>query len=239
MLDAVQTPIQIAIDGYSSCGKSTLAKSIAQALGYLYIDSGAMYRAITLHFLNLGISPDDHPAAAAVLKNTTIHFQSTSSGVITLLNGLDVEARIREMDVAAQVSRVAAIPAVRRALVQQQRQLAANQGVAMDGRDIGTVVFPNAALKIFLTAQLEVRVERRYLQLKQQGRLSPVPEIRRNLLTRDYLDSTRSDSPLRKAADGIVIDNSNLSITEQSIMVLALAEQRIKGLKKIQTPDLP
>jgi cytidylate kinase len=223
----LKSTIQIAIDGYSSCGKSTLAKAIAKSLGYIYIDSGAMYRAVTLFFISHAIDPFDLSAAHEALQDVHISFVRTAEGNHTILNGEDVEHRIREMDVAAKVSQVATISEVRRALVHQQRQLAQGVGVVMDGRDIGTVVFPEAALKIFLTATMEERVQRRFLQLKTQGKVVQLPEIQQNLFTRDYIDSTRSDSPLMKAADSVVIDNTNLSETEQLLMTLALVHERI------------
>ncbi len=223
----MKSTIQIAIDGYSSCGKSTLAKAIAKSLGYIYIDSGAMYRAVTLFFISHAIDPFDLSAAHEALQDVHISFVRTAEGNHTILNGEDVEHRIREMDVAAKVSQVATISEVRRALVHQQRQLAQGVGVVMDGRDIGTVVFPEAALKIFLTATMEERVQRRFLQLKTQGKVVQLPEIQQNLFTRDYIDSTRSDSPLMKAADSVVIDNTNLSETEQLLMTLALVHERI------------
>jgi cytidylate kinase len=223
----VKSTIQIAIDGYSSCGKSTLAKAIAQSLGYIYIDSGAMYRAVTLYFLSHAIDPLDLPAAHNALEDIHISFVRTAEGIHTVLNGEDVEHRIREMDVAGRVSQVATNVEVRRAMVRQQRNLAQGVGVVMDGRDIGTVVFPQAALKIFLTASVEERVKRRHLQLKSQDKLIPIQDIRQNLFTRDYIDSTRSDSPLMRAEDSVVIDNTNLSETEQLLMALALIHERI------------
>lgn len=224
----MKSTIQIAIDGYSSCGKSTLAKAIAQSLGYIYIDSGAMYRAVTLYFLSHAIDPLDLAAAHCALQNIHISFVHTTEGIHTILNGEDVEHRIREMDVAGRVSQVATNVEVRRAMVHQQRNLAHGVGVVMDGRDIGTVVFPQAALKIFLTASVEERVKRRYLQLKNQGKSIPFNDIRHNLLTRDYIDSTRSDSPLMKAKDSVVIDNTNLSEIEQLHISLALIHERIR-----------
>lgn len=219
--------IIIAIDGYSSCGKSTLAKAVAQALSYIYIDSGAMYRAVTLFLQERHISPSERQAVANALSEIQIRFENHPSGPRTLLNGRDVEHQIRGIEVAAMVSSVAAIPEVRRQLVCQQQLLGTQRGIAMDGRDIGTVVFPSAELKIFLTAGLEVRVNRRLLQLRNAGVFITPEEIRRNLLERDYIDSTRSDSPLMKAPDAIVIDNSNLTEQEQLLMTLALARARI------------
>jgi cytidylate kinase len=219
--------IIIAIDGYSSCGKSTLAKAVAQELGYIYIDSGAMYRAVTLFLQQHHIPPSERQAVVNALPEIHIGFENHPSGPRTLLNGRDVEHQIRGMAVAEMVSSVAAIPEVRRQLVRQQQLLGAQRGIAMDGRDIGTVVFPSAALKIFLTAGLEVRVNRRWLQLQRAGQSLAPEEIRRNLLERDYIDSTRSDSPLLKAPDCIVMDNSNLTEQEQLLVTLTLARARI------------
>lgn len=219
--------IIIAIDGYSSCGKSTLAKAMARALGYLYIDSGAMYRAVTLFLQQNNIPPSNRSSVANALQDIHIRFENHPSGPRTLLNDQDVEQQIRGMEVAAMVSSVAAIPEVRRQLVRQQQLMGVERAIAMDGRDIGTVVFPSAELKIFLTAGLEERVGRRLLQLEASGIFLSAGDIRRNLLERDYIDSTRSDSPLTKAPGCIVIDNSNLTEQEQLLMSLALAQARI------------
>lgn len=220
--------IVIAVDGYSSCGKSTLAKALAGALGYIYIDSGAMYRAVTLFLQRHQIAPADRPAVLQVLQDIHINFENKPEGPITLLNDENVEEAIRSMEVASMVSQVAVIPEVRRQLVRQQQRLGAQKGIAMDGRDIGTVVFPKAELKIFLTASLDERVKRRLLQLQEKGISPPGDEIRKNLLERDYIDSTRSDSPLMKAPDSVIIDNTNLSEREQMLMALTLAKARIK-----------
>lgn len=220
--------VQIAIDGHSSCGKSTLARALAQELAFIYIDSGAMYRAVTLFFLENNVDLFNHHQIQEYLAKTEVDFVLAPSGNRTLLNGRDVEERIREMDIAARVSPVATIPEVRRKMVQRQRELAQNQGVVMDGRDIGTVVFPHAELKIFLTATIERRVERRQLQLLKLGMVVDYEEILHNLYERDYIDSTRSDSPLMKAPDAIVIDNSNLSPEEQLAIGVLLASSRMK-----------
>lgn len=222
--------VQIAIDGHSSCGKSTLARALAQELAFIYIDSGAMYRAVTLFFLENNVDLFNHHQIQEYLAKTEVDFVLAPSGNRTLLNGRDVEERIREMDIAARVSPVATIPEVRRKMVQRQRELAQNQGVVMDGRDIGTVVFPQAELKIFLTATVERRVERRQLQLLKLGMFVDYEEILHNLYERDYIDSTRSDSPLMKAPDAIVIDNSNLSPEEQLAIGLLLARSRMKTI---------
>ena len=222
--------VQIAIDGHSSCGKSTLARALAQELAFIYIDSGAMYRAVTLFFLENNVDLFNHHQIQEYLAKMEVDFVLAPSGNRTLLNGRDVEERIREMDVAARVSPVATIPEVRRKMVQRQRELAQNQGVVMDGRDIGTVVFPQAELKIFLTATVERRVERRQLQLLKLGMVVDYEEILHNLYERDYIDSTRSDSPLMKAPDAIVIDNSNLSPEEQLAIGVSLAQSRMKTI---------
>jgi CMP/dCMP kinase len=220
--------VQIAIDGHSSCGKSTLARALAQELAFIYIDSGAMYRAVTLFFLENNVDLFNHHQIQEYLAKTEVDFVLAPSGNRTLLNGRDVEERIREMDIAARVSPVATIPEVRRKMVQRQRELAQNQGVVMDGRDIGTVVFPQAELKIFLTATIDRRVERRQLQLLKLGMVVDYEEILHNLYERDYIDSTRSDSPLMKALDAIVIDNSNLSPEEQLAIGVLLTSSRMK-----------
>lgn len=218
--------IIIAIDGYSSCGKSTLARALAAELTYVYIDSGAMYRAVTLFFLEHGIRMDHKPSVDAALEQIHIDFQYGQEGLVTLLNGENVEEGIRSMAVAAKVSPVATIPEVRRALVRQQQALGRGKQIVMDGRDIGTVVFPHAGLKIFLTASLEERVRRRSLQLLRKGLSVPDEEIRKNLLERDYIDSTRSDSPLMKAPDAVVLDNTNLTEEEQLLVAVTLALTR-------------
>ncbi len=225
--------IIIAIDGYSSCGKSTLARALAAELNYLYIDSGAMYRAVTLYFLEHGIHTDQKQEVEAALEQIHIDFQFGQEGLVTMLNGQNVEEGIRSMAVAARVSPVAAIPEVRRALVHQQQSMGRSKRIVMDGRDIGTVVFPHAELKIFLTASLEERVRRRSLQLLAKGMPVPDDEIRKNLLERDYIDSTRSDSPLMKAPDAIVVDNTNLTEEEQRLVAKTLAQIRKQRINRL------
>jgi cytidylate kinase len=220
-------PITIAIDGHSSCGKSTLAKALAKLLGYAYVDSGAMYRAVTLYLLERRILCSDLPAVVAALPQIHIHFEYLPSGNRTFLNGRDVEDEIRQMRVSENVSLVAAIPEVRRALVRKQQALGQHKAIVMDGRDIGTVVFPEAALKIFLTASVEVRTLRRHQELRaKEIDISP-EEVRQNLLERDRIDSTRDDSPLRQAPDAVLIDNSFLTPAEQTALALQLAEEAI------------
>ena len=215
--------IIIAVDGFSSCGKSTLAKDLASKLGYAYIDSGAMYRAVTLYFLENGIDPDDPEAVDDALKRIEIRFLRMNGENHTFLNGRDVESDIRQMRVSAQVSKVSTVSAVRRAMVRQQQAMGAEKGIVMDGRDIGTVVFPQAELKLFMTADPDERTRRRYAELQARGvNISP-EEVKANLLHRDQIDSTRADSPLRQADGAIVIDSTHLTREEQLARALALA----------------
>jgi cytidylate kinase len=220
--------ISIAIDGFSSCGKSTLAKSMAESLQFLFVDSGAMYRAVTYYFLKNEIPIHQPKAIINALDNIHITLEPSPNGNLTFLNGKDISLDIRDMAVAEMVSKVAAISSVRTAMVEQQRQMSSHNNLIMDGRDIGTVVFPNAVLKIFLTADIEVRVNRRYLDLMSKNTLVSLSEIRRNLFLRDYIDSTRTDSPLLRADDAIVLNNSNLSKEEQLEICLLLAKKRMK-----------
>ncbi|MCS6929526.1 MAG: (d)CMP kinase [Saprospiraceae bacterium] len=220
----------VAIDGYASCGKSTLAKALAKALHYIYLDTGAMYRAVTLYFLENGINYEDSKAVEEALKNIKIYFKCVDGQTHVFLNGRDVEREIRELRVSEHVSQVAAIPAVRRTLVALQQAMGQRRGIVADGRDIGTVVFPDAEVKIFLTADLDVRTNRRYLELTAKGIDAPWEEIRRNLQARDYLDTTRTDSPLRVAPDAVVIDNTLLSPDEQleeALRLVRAAQERL------------
>ncbi len=212
--------ITIAIDGHSSCGKSTLAKELAARLGYTYIDSGAMYRAVTLYFLREEVGLDDDERIRQALADIDIRFSEHKH---TILNGEDVEQEIRKMHVSNYVSQVSALPAVRRAMVRLQQQMGAGKGIVMDGRDIGTVVFPDAELKIFLTASLEVRAQRRYDELQEKGISASMEAVTENLLHRDHIDSNREDSPLHQADDAIVIDNTHLNQKEQLRQALKLA----------------
>ena len=214
--------IIVAIDGYSSCGKSTLAKALAGRLGYAYVDSGAMYRAATLYLLRHGIGIGEEDAVEAALDDIHIRFERNPSGNRTLLNGADVEEQIRSMEVSAVVSEVSAISPVRRAMVRQQQNMGKHKGIVMDGRDIGTVVFPDAELKIFLTAAKEIRVARRYRELKAKGIDISLGEVEENLAHRDLIDSTRDDSPLRQAEDAVVLDNSHLTPEQQLDQALQL-----------------
>ncbi|MFN5090962.1 MAG: (d)CMP kinase [Bacteroidota bacterium] len=220
--------ISIAIDGFSSCGKSTLAKAMAESLQFLFVDSGAMYRAVTYYFLKNEVSIHQPAEVKNALENINITLEPSPNGNLTFLNGKDISLDIRDMAVAEMVSKVAAISSVRTAMVEQQRQMSSHNNLIMDGRDIGTVVFPNAVLKIFLTADIEVRVNRRYLDLISKNAFVSLPDIRRNLFLRDYIDSTRTDSPLLRAEDAIVLNNSNLSREEQLEICLLLAKKRMK-----------
>lgn len=221
--------IIIAIDGFSSCGKSTLAKALAAKLGYAYVDSGAMYRAVTLYALRQGIDPANEAALISALDHIHIEFTRGPEGNRTLLNGEDVESAIRDMLVSEWVSPVSAVSAVRRAMVKQQQAMGRKRGIVMDGRDIGTVVFPDAELKIFLTADAEERVLRRFSELKAAGRDVNMDLVRNNLAERDRIDSTRADSPLLQAQDAVVIDNTHLSPEEQLLKALHLAYAKIEA----------
>ncbi len=218
--------IVIAIDGFSACGKSTLAKSLAEALDYTYIDTGAMYRAVTLHFMRTGVDWLQEADVEQALKDIHIAFTKQEDLTLITLNGEIVEPFIRKMDVSNNVSPVAESSAVRRFLVKQQQQLGESKRVVMDGRDIGTVVFPNATLKIFLTATSEERIRRRFEELKTKGYDVSYQAVKENLTKRDHIDSTREDSPLKQADDAVVIDGTLLTKEEQLVMVLALARMR-------------
>jgi cytidylate kinase len=209
--------INIAIDGYSSCGKGTLAKALARELGYRFIDSGAMYRAVTLFALRKGADTDNAAALELLLPEVDIDFEvnDETGRSEVVLNGQNAENDIRTMEVAGAVSRVAKIPAVRRFLVAMQQKMGENKGVVMDGRDIGTVVFPGAELKIFMTARPEIRARRRFEELTATGIKATFEEVLANLEERDRIDSTRSDSPLTMTDDYKLLDNSDLSREEQ------------------------
>ena len=213
--------IIIAIDGFSSCGKSTMAKDLAHELGYIYVDTGAMYRCVALYALQHKLFLKDGeiniPELEAAMPNINISFKlnKETGRPDTYLNNENVENKIRTMEVSSHVSSIAAIPFVREALVAQQQKMGKDKGIVMDGRDIGTVVFPNAELKIFVTASPEVRAQRRYDELMEKGMEADYNEILENVKRRDYIDSHRDVSPLRKADDAIELDNSNISIEEQ------------------------
>lgn len=214
--------ITIAIDGHSSCGKSTMAKDLARKIGYVYVDTGAMYRAVTLYALRNNLFDADGGIKEDELKNRmgdiSISFRlNTATGrPDTYLNGENVEQEIRTMQVSNRVSPIAALPFVRQALVAQQQAMGKEKGVVMDGRDIGTTVFPDAELKVFVTASVEVRAQRRYDELKAKGMQADYNDILKNVQERDYIDSHRPTSPLRKADDAIELDNSNMTVDEQN-----------------------
>lgn len=218
--------IIIAIDGYSSCGKSTLARELAKVLHYIYIDTGAMYRAVTLYFINHDIDFKNEEEVTNALHNISIDFRKIKSEIHTFLNNQDVESSIRSMQVSELVSEVSAISSVRSFLVHQQQAMGQKKGIVMDGRDIGTVVFPQAELKIFLTASPEIRAMRRKKEYEQKGIDISLEVVKKNLAHRDYIDSTREDSPLRQAPDAILLDNSFLTKEEQLKFVLDLMSEK-------------
>ncbi len=224
--------INIAIDGYSSCGKSTLAKAVAKELNYIYIDTGAMYRAMTLHAIKRGyVTPDGLNAEELIkdLDNVYITFQYNPINYKseTCLNGTIVEKEIRQMQVSKHVSPVSAIKEVRTKLVKLQKRLAESKGVVMDGRDIGTVVMPDADLKIFMVATPEVRIQRRYDELIAKGIAVSKDEVKKNIMERDRIDSSRAIDPLRQADDALVLDNSELSLDEQFEFIVKKAQELI------------
>ncbi len=229
----MKSKINIAIDGYSSCGKSTLAKSVAKELNYVYIDTGAMYRAMTLYALNHNYINEtgqlDTEGLTNSLDKIVIHFKYNTDTLKheTFLNGENVEREIRNPGVSSFVSPVSAIKEVRTKLVALQQRMAEGRGVVMDGRDIGTVVMPDAELKIYMTADSNVRAQRRYDELKSMGVQTTVDDVLKNINARDAFDTTRAHDPLRQAQDAIVLDNSHLSIDEQFIFVMKQAQKRI------------
>jgi cytidylate kinase len=222
--------IIITIDGWSSCGKSTLAKQLAKSLGYIYVDSGAMYRAITLYFLRNHIDWTDINAVKHALKEISLEFvyNSNSEQSEIFLNGENVEYVIRDLVVAEKVSDVAAIKEVRKYAVAQQQKMGKNRGIVMDGRDIGTVVFPDAELKIFMTADNAVRVERRFTELYEKNPNITIDEVKANLEMRDYIDSHREVSPLRQADDAMLLDNTHLTEKEQFQKAYRWAQEQIQ-----------
>jgi cytidylate kinase len=216
--------ITIAIDGHSSTGKSTLAKQLAKALDYIYVDSGAMYRAVTLYALEQGFISDekfDPNALISNIENVNIEFKNEGNNPTVLyLNNKEVSSKIRGMEVSNLVSKVAALPQVRQCLVKEQRKMGQNKGIVMDGRDIGTVVFPEAELKIFMTASAQTRTQRRFDELTAKGEQVDFDEVYENITSRDYKDSTRADSPLTQAKDARVLDNTNLTQSQQYKIVM-------------------
>lgn len=224
--------ITIAIDGHSSCGKSTMAKELARRLGYIYVDTGAMYRTVTLYAMRNNIIGADGevnvPALEKAMADIKVSFtlNAETGRPDACLNGEVVEKVIRSIEVSQNVSKIAAIPFVREAMVDQQRGMGKEKGIVMDGRDIGTTVFPDAELKIFVTASARVRAQRRYDELQQKGMPADFDEILRNVEERDYIDSHREVSPLRQAEDALLLDNSNMTIEEQN----AWLSQRVSDL---------
>ena len=226
--------ITIAIDGHSSCGKSTMAKDLAKKIGYVYVDTGAMYRSVTLFALRNNLFEEDGTVKVEELKKRmkeikiSFKFNPEAQRPDTYLNGELVEKEIRGMDVSNHVSPISAIGFVREAMVAQQQRMGKKGGIVMDGRDIGTVVFPNAELKVFVTATAEVRAQRRYDELKGKGQEADFEEILKNVQERDYIDSHREVSPLRQAEDALLLDNSNMTIPEQNEWLLKQFEFRVK-----------
>lgn len=226
--------ITIAIDGYSSTGKSTLAKQLAKALNYVYVDTGAMYRAVTLFAIQQKIITENSFAIQKLIDklpdiSLTFHFNPDLGFAEMYLNNINVEREIRSMEVSKFVSKIAAVSEVRSKLVQQQQLYGTEKGVVMDGRDIGTVVFPDAELKIFMTASTEIRAKRRFLELQEKGQEVTYDEVLKNVQERDEIDTTRQDSPLVKADDAIVIDNSELTKEQQFEQILNLAQQSMNN----------
>ena len=222
--------ITIAIDGYSSTGKSTVAKQLADALDYIYVDTGAMYRAVTFYAMQKGFIADgffDKTAVVSKLNDITITFVKTKGIAQVCLNGVNVEKQIRTLEVSSFVSPIATLPEVRQKLVEQQQQMGKEKGVVMDGRDIGTVVFPDAELKLFMTASAEERAKRRYQELINRGDHVTYNAVLSNVQERDLMDTTRKDSPLVKAADAVLIDNTTASIKTQFDQILKLAQSTI------------
>ena len=218
--------IIVAIDGYSSCGKSTVAKQLAQYAGYTYVDTGAMYRAVALAVSRAGVAGDEKQIIA-LLPQIKISFIQTSNGQHVCLNGEDVESHIRTIEIGNMASQVAVIGEVRRFLVNQQQELGEAKGIVMDGRDIGTVVFPNAELKLFLTARPEVRAQRRLLELQEKGEHPVYEDVLHDVNDRDYRDTHRAESPLRQAQEAIVVDNSDMTKEEQMLQIQRLFDDCI------------
>ena len=231
--------ITIAIDGFSSCGKSTLAKALATHLNYVYVDSGAMYRAVTLHMMNTGILKDGHFIKKQVvdeLENIQIRFKynSDQGKSETYLNEENVEKSIRTLEISRQVSAISAIREVRTKLVTIQQEMGSKGGVVMDGRDIGTVVFPHADVKLFMTASNDIRAERRYLELKEKGENISLDDVKKSIKRRDNFDMNREISPLKKAEDAIEIDNSELDEKQQFNLALKIINERVKSLQETE-----
>ena len=224
--------ITIAIDGHSSCGKSTMAKDLAREVGYVYVDTGAMYRSVTLYALRHGLFNEDGSVKTAELEaampdiSISFKFNAETGRPDTYLNNVRVEDDIRSLEVSNHVSPIAAVPFVRTAMVAQQQQMGKDKGVVMDGRDIGTTVFPDAELKVFVTASAQVRAQRRYDELKAKGMPADYDDILKNVEERDYIDSHREVSPLRKADDAILLDNSEMTIAQQKEWLMERFRER-------------
>lgn len=224
--------ITIAIDGFSSCGKSTMAKDLAREVGYIYVDTGAMYRAVTLFAMRNDVFDAegniDETRLKALLPDVKLTFQLNNETNLpeVCLNGENVERYIRTLEVSQHVSPIAALPFVREKLVEQQQAMGNEKGIVMDGRDIGTVVFPNAELKIFVTASAEIRAQRRFKELEAKGMPADFDEILQNVEQRDYIDTHRETSPLRQADDALVLDNSHLTIAEQKVWLMEKFNER-------------
>lgn len=227
--------IIVAIDGYSACGKSTTAKEVAKHLDYVFIDSGAMYRAVTYYFLNNFVNWENEEEVSAALDDIDIFFRRRENVLQpeTFLNGDNIEAEIRTMEVSKKVSEVSAISLVRKQMVALQQQMGKDRGVVMDGRDIGTTVFPDAELKLFMSADMEVRALRRQKELMEKNQPVDLSEIIENIRHRDYFDTHRKESPLTKAEDAIAIDTTHLTIQEQVEHVLSMVDQRINELEQV------
>lgn len=229
----MKNKIIVAIDGYSSCGKSTIAKSLARYAGYTYVDTGAMYRATALYCLRKGIMTStsiDEDALRSSLSDIEITFKQTGDGQHVCLNGEDVEQDIRTLSAGNGASRISTIGFVRRFLVAQQQAMGKEKGIVMDGRDIGTVVFPEAELKLFLTASASVRAQRRYEELCQKGEQADLSAVLADVEDRDYRDTHRAESPLRQAPDAIVVDNSNMTREEQMEKIIGIFEEKTQSV---------
>ncbi len=220
--------IVVAIDGYSSCGKSTIAKALAKHAGYTYVDTGAMYRAVALAANRAGVAHNEE-AIIALLPSVRVSFLQTAAGQHVCLNGEDVENQIRTLEIGNLASQISTIGAVRRFLVEQQQAMGQEKGIVMDGRDIGTVVFPQAELKLFLTASPEIRAQRRYDELVAKGESPVFAQVLADVEDRDYRDTHRAESPLRQAEDAVVVDNSHLTREEQMAKIIAIFEERTQS----------
>ncbi len=223
----MNTNFVIAIDGYSSCGKSTLAKALAKKLNFIYVDSGSMYRAVTLYFLRNHVDIHDQQQVANALKDIHLNFNPRDYDTHIILNDEEVSGEIRQMPVSKNVSAVSAIREVRHEMVKQQQRMGKSKNIVMDGRDIGTAVFKNAQLKLFMTADPKIRAERRYKELKEKGEVITLHEIFENIADRDYQDTTRAESPLMRADDAVILDNTNLSPEQQ----LSFALEKVNALR--------